>query len=499
MLEILGGRRAMTQRSASQRSALFAMIVAVMVVASTVGCADDPISPSLVTRLRILGLSPTPAEPSPGDQVTLELLWTDPPAECTGELDCPAEQSCQSGRCVRDDETVNVVWLVSRLAAWQSTESTATEGGFGGFLTSGIEIPGLGECSFDQESCSLSCGGIGDLSFWDLCTMACQGFEGSDISLCCGGAEAGQFNVTVPEAIEVPPPTCGGETSIDTSQVLQVQAQVCVGGRINLCDLDINSLSFGCEGEGAESVTALSRVQIAHDPAEANLGPVVERATWGRWQSTEVVGWSEETVVEVEGCLDSECTTRTCSHQGDCSRYCDDAICSSDYFDLSTRERIGWPAEQPRGATTCIEALCREEFSIALSSEAQETYLRACDEETSCEQDGDCGSNFVCDEGSCRRIENPVTAFYATDGLFTPGRVVLDKDGDGRPNVTRFRTRWLPPVLDECTTDADCYLGECIEEAGRCTLEVPLWIVARDGRGGQDWIERIIRVVPPRP
>ena len=300
----------MKQRSPSQPMALFAVIVATLAAASTLGCADDPISPSVVTRLRILGLSPTPAEPSPGDQVTLDLLWTDPPTSCNAELPCPVGQSCQTGQCVRDDETVNVVWLVSRLAAWQSTDTTATDGGFAGILTSGIEIPGLGECSFDQESCSLSCGGIGDLSLWDLCTMACQGFEGSDISLCCGGAEAGQFNVTVPEDIVVPPPECGGETSIDTSQILQVQAQVCVGGRINLCDLDINSLSFGCEGEGAESVTALSRVHIAHDPAEANLAPVVEEPTWGRWQSTEVVPWNDETVIEVEGCLDSECATR---------------------------------------------------------------------------------------------------------------------------------------------------------------------------------------------
>ena len=59
-------------------------------------------------------------------------------------------------------------------------------------------------------------------------------------------------------------------------------------------------------------------------------------------------------------------------------------------------------------------------------------------------RDSDCGSNFVCHEESCRRIENPVTAFYATDGLFTPGRVVLDTDGDGRANVTRFPNTLAP-------------------------------------------------------
>jgi hypothetical protein len=328
--------------------------------------------------------------------------------------------------------------------------------------------------------------------------MACQGLFGGDLAISCGGADARSFDVTVPSDVETAQPTCGGDTSLNFSQILQVQAQVCVGGRIDLCDLDPTSLSFGCDGDGAETVTAISRVNVASEAETANHGPSVREPLWGRYESTDVVPWGDGETIVVEGCLDSDCETRACSLQSDCSRICDGTSCpTSGFFDVESRSRIGVTDDRTRGATTCYEGRCREDFSVALTSEAQETYLRACDESPACETDAECDSNFVCDAGSCRRIENPVTAFYATDGLFTPGRVVLDTDGDGRPNADRFRTRWLPPVLDECSNDDDCYLGQCDAGTGRCTREVSLWIVARDGRGGQDWIERSVLVVPP--
>jgi len=482
---------------ASLRRAPFSILL--LVVVSAAGCAADPISPSHVTRLRILGLRPEPAEPLPGDSLSLDLLWTDTPKSCTQDTPCPTGQSCQSGACVRDDDTVQIVWLVSRLSAWQATDTTATNGSFTDLLTSGVDVPGLGQCTFDQASCSLSCEGFGDLSLWDLCSMGCQGLPGGDIAICCGGPAASHFDVSVPTDIEVPQPTCGGDTSIDLSQILQVQAQVCVGGEINLCDLDVASLSFGCEGEGAETVNAISRVNIADNADNANHGPSILGPLWGRTEARDVVHWTPDVDIVVEGCLDSDCATRACGQQADCSRICEGGSCpTSGYFDADSPARIDAPADSMRGPTTCYNDRCREELSVALTEAAQETYLRACDEETACAQDTDCASNFVCHEGTCRRIENPVTAFYTTDGLFNPGRVVLDTDGDGRPNDDRFRTHWIPPVLDECSSDADCYLGECDDQTGRCTREISFWVVSRDGRGGQDWIERTIRVVPPR-
>ena len=76
-----------------------------------------------------------------------------------------------------------------------------------------------------------------------------------------------------------------------------------------------------------------------------------------------------------------------------------------------------------------------------------------------------------------------MTAFFATDGAFTPGRVVLDTTGDGRPNDERFATRWLPPTLDPCEeADDPCSFGTCDPTLRLCTGEVDIWLVARDGR-----------------
>ena len=94
-------------------------------------------------------------------------------------------------------------------------------------------------------------------------------------------------------------------------------------------------------------------------------------------------------------------------------------------------------------------------------------------------------------------IEEPVVAFFATGGSLQPGRVVLDTTGDGRPNESRFVTHWLPPALEPCEQPGDpCSFGVCDPLYRLCLGEVSMWVVARDGRGGQDWIERLVRVVP---
>jgi hypothetical protein len=333
----------------------------------------------------------------------------------------------------------------------------------------------------------VSCEGLGDLTLWELCSLACVAPAFGEVAICCGDAGATRFEVTVPPDISASEATCDQDVSIDMTQVLQVQAQICVGGQIDLCHPDVDSLSFPCTGEGSETVAAISRVRIGADPADANHGPTIETPLWGRLESTAIEPWGAEPPLEIAGCLDEDCTDRECDSQEDCRG-----------FDERSPGRLG--------ATSCHEGRCKEEFSVALSPEAQETYLRPCDPEEPCESDDDCPASFVCDcghdgpcdegEGSCRRIENPVVAFFADGGAFAPGRSVLDTDGDGRPDRSRFRTRWLPPVLEECSIDADCAPGACDLDAGRCARDVSLWVVARDGRGGQEWVERSLRVVP---
>jgi len=90
-----------------------------------------------------------------------------------------------------------------------------------------------------------------------------------------------------------------------------------------------------------------------------------------------------------------------------------------------------------------------------------------------------------------------VTAFYATGGAFNPGRVVLDTTGNRRPDDEVFQTLWLPPVMDECAAaDDPCSFGVCDPAQGRCVGDISFWVVIRDGRGGQSWIERTVRIVP---
>lgn len=465
-------------RSPTSRPAVSILVASALVAAVAVGCAEDPISPSQVTGLRILGLRPEPAQPLPGDRVALDLLWADPPRACDAAAPCLAGQTCVEGACVRPDPTVQVMWFVVRLSAWQSSQASMEGGDLSSLISSQLEIPGFGACALDPASCSVTCDGFGELSLWELCSLACvgTGFEG--VALCCGDATAGRFELTVPEDIEIPEPGCGQEASVDMTQVLQVQAQVCVGGRIDLCNPDVGSLSFPCVGEGAEGVTAISRLRLAGSPDEANAGPRIETPVWGRLESPDIAAWSDAGPLEIAGCLDDGCAERACGTQADCLS-----------FDAASGTRLG--------ATSCLEGRCREEFSVGLSPTAQETYLKPCDEARACATDADCPAPFVCDGGGiCRRIENPVVAFFADGGSFMPGRAVLDTNADGRPDRSRFRTRWLPPVLEECVADADCVPGACDLDAGRCVREVSFWAVARDGRGGQDWIERELRVVP---
>jgi hypothetical protein len=435
------------------------LIVTLLILTSMLaGCVEDPISPSLVTKLRILGLQPDPPEPAPGDSLSLELLWTDTRPSCEEERDCEAGQRCEAGQCLRPSDNVEMIWIVSSISAWQSSEE-----GFGQLFSGfgGGDLPGTTE-----EQCQE----LRDL--YELCSaLTCVPL--GPVTICCGDEGASRVAVDVPSD-PAPPPTCDSETSFDTSAVLQIQAQVCIGGQLNLCDADLFSLSFGCEGEGAETVIASSRVRIATEGATPNSAPTIVEPTWGRLAEEDgpappdPVAWDEDLVPAIQGCQGNNCASRQCRSTSQC-----------------------------RENQVCDDGRCREVFSVAMAGGAQETFLGSCEEATRCEEDSDCEAGRVCEGGSCLRIENPVAAFYATSGSFTPGRVVLDTTGNGRPDEDRFTTRWLPPTLDPCEAEGDlCSFGQCDPELRLCTGEVDLWVVARDGRGGQSWIERRIRIVP---
>lgn len=415
-----------------------------------IGCGETPASPSVVTGLRILGLKPSPSQPLPGDQITLDLLWADPVTYCTQESPCPEGRTCQDGQCVRDNESTEIFWLVVPISAWESTEAVFGEvDDFTCFMERCPDpVPCVeGSTCLDGSPCNNG-----------FC-QPCFTFE--SITICCGTQGAESIQVTVPPELEVPPDDCSPDTSIDISAVLQVQVQVCAGGRINLCPDDLDSLSFGCDGEGAETVTAISRINVAATQEDANQDPQITESLWNGSE------WPME-AIEVRGCVEGSCADRACSADGDCN-----------------------------SGQVCSESRCREELTITLDEWAQEPYLDFCDQPQTCEQHSQCPTHRYCHEGLCHRIENPVTAFFATDGAFTPGRVVLDTTGDGRPNDENFVTTWLPPQLDACTAEGDpCTFGNCDPALGYCTGDVPVWVVIRDGRGGQDWIERTIRVVP---
>ncbi len=429
-------------------------------VLGILGCGADPLSPSQVTRLRILGLEPSPPEPSPGDALTLELLWTDVTPLCNSAQPCGVGQSCVDGKCVRDNDRVEMIWLVIPISAWQPSE-TGLSGLFGG--TPGNDVDPTDEQCLEASTLLHSC----------LALNGCFPIPESPILICCGDSRASSINLTVPPEIPIFEPVCDADSSIDLTPTLQITVQVCVGGELDLCAADLDGLSFGCTGEGAESVTAVSRVRLTDDRAEANRAPRIEHPWWGRVpypedepSDYEPAAWGEGVVVQ--GCQGTDCASRSCRDGDDCR---ENQICETDF--------------------------CREVLSIELGGGAQETYLESCQSEVECEHTGQCEVGSICAEGICRLIENPITAFYATDGAFTPGRVVLDTTGDGRPNDTRFATRWLPPTLDPCREEGDpCSFGTCDPAYRLCLGEVRMWVVARDGRGGQDWIERLVRIVP---
>lgn len=448
------------------------VLLVVVAVGFVVGCTADPISPSEVTGLRFLGLEPSPPQPAPGEPLTLEMVWTDPRPSCTGENECPLGQSCQDGVCLRDNDEVEIIWLVVPISNWQSTDV-----GLSGLFSGNSEDAEVEEaaCQDIREAFELFC----------LTLSGCfpvSDFFGSEVPastatpvICCGDERAARVSLQVPEGIEVPEPTCAEETSLDTAPTLQVQTQLCIGGELDLCQANVSSLSFGCTGEGAETITATSRVSLAWDSQSANLPPEIDDPRWGHLPNEEEPEapdtsqpWQEGTLLTVQGCQGNGCASRHCRSTEDC-----------------------------QAGQHCADGLCREELSLVLIGGAQETYLRPCDEPSTCQETADCPTRFVCDDGTCRRIENPVTAFFATDGAFTPGRVVLDTTGDGRPNDERFVTHWLPPTLDPCEAEGDeCSFGTCDPEVRLCTGDVSFWVVARDGRGGQDWIERTARIVP---
>jgi hypothetical protein len=412
-------------------------------------CAQDPLSPSRVDHVRVLGLKAAPPRPAPGDTLSLELLWADPAPSCSREAPCGPGRECRDGRCERTAAT-EVLWIVLPLAAWEPADLASIDMDE---LTCVMDrCPEPIPCAEDGE-----CPGVGRCD--DGFCVPCLAF--GPALFCCGTRGLDRIEVEVPADQELPDPDCSGESAINTSLVYQVHAQVCAGGRIDLCP-DPEALVFGCTGEGAESATATSRVSIVSDPAQANVAPVVLEPTF------DLEAWGDGVARDVRGCVDDGCADRVCDTGLDCV-----------------------------GGQVCAGSRCREEIALRMGDGAIETYLDPCDEPSPCETDSDCRTSRVCRDGLCRRIESPFAGYFATAGKIESARDVLDDDGDGRPDRGLVYTRWLPPALDECSADGDpCSFGRCDPAAGRCTGDVTFWIVVRDGRGGQDWIERTLHIVP---
>ncbi len=428
------------------RPNLSTLIVLLVVVA---GCAEDPKSPSRVESLRILGLKPTPTNPMPGDTLALELLWTDATPYCSRETPCGPGSTCTDGRCVRNEET-EILWLVFELAAWEPSDLASIDVDE---LTCVMDrCPDPIPCTEDSE-----CPGVGRCD--DGFCVPCLSF--GPALFCCGRRGLDRIDLLVPSDLEPPEPNCELDSALNASLVYQVQVQVCAGGRIDLCP-DPGALTFGCVGDGAQSVTATSRIDVLTDPSARNTAPIVESPTFS------LEAWDADRVFEVSGCHGGDCTNRECATSADCV-----------------------------GGQICSGSLCREEVAHRLGDGAVEAYLEVCDEPGSCESDADCPARRVCRDGLCHRIESPFAGYFATAGSINPARDILDNDGDGRPDQELVYSRWLPPVLDECgSADDPCTFGVCDPAAGWCVGDVMFWVVVRDGRGGQDWIERTLRIVP---
>lgn len=428
---------------------LRSLICLLSTVLGLVACAEETKSPSRVDSTRILGLKATPSNPAPGDTLSLELLWADPEPFCSGEGTCEPGRSCRGGRCVREAET-EILWIAVPIAAWEPTDLASLE--VDEFTCVMDRCPPPIPCT-DDAGCPYDGGCV------DGFCVPCLSF--GPVTVCCGTRNVRRIQLEVPPELTPPPPDCSPDTSINTDVIYQVQAQICAGGRIDLCP-DPEALTFACEGEGAASATATSRIEVVADPAEANLAPAVHQPIFS------LSAWEEGEVIEVRGCVDGDCSDRRCDGTGDCE-----------------------------SGQICWGSLCREEIILGMGEGATEVYLNPCDEPESCQEDSDCPMQRVCQDGLCHRIEVPFTGFFATAGWINPARDLLDEDGDGRPDQDRVYTTWLPPPLDACgESDAPCTFGRCDPESGRCTGEVDFWVVVRDGRGGQDWIERTLRIVP---
>jgi hypothetical protein len=75
--------------------------------------------------------------------------------------------------------------------------------------------------------------------------------------------------------------------------------------------------------------------------------------------------------------------------------------------------------------------------------------------------------------------ENLVYTWYATHGAWEPEQTGGPRDPAG--NEPPFESTWTAPRNPDVIGDG---------------LDVPVWVVQRDERGGQSWIETCVRVVP---
>jgi hypothetical protein len=335
--------------------------LAALLLVST-GCVEDQLRPSHVAGLRVLGLAADPADAIAGEPLSLELLWADPAPPCGEEAACPAGRACVEGLCEREAPT-QIAWLLLPLAAFEAAEDLEIPGsGTGGEGCIIDRCPPPTPCEADEE-----CPGEAGRCREGHCAPC---FAFGPATFCCG-EDVDRVETVVPEA-DAEPRDCADPTAIDLARVLQVQAQVCAGGEIDLCP-EPGSLSFGCVGQGADSVVAQSRLFIMEETEWPNARPVVAGL------ELDGSGWGEETR-EVRGCREEDCLDRACDGPDGCG-----------------------------AGQDCASGLCREVVELTLGEGALERYLEPCDSPASCEADSDCEAGWGCGEdGRCLAGPRPL-------------------------------------------------------------------------------------------
>jgi hypothetical protein len=147
------------------------------------------------------------------------------------------------------------------------------------------------------------------------------------------------------------------------------------------------------------------------------------------------------------------------------------------------RDPVTWA---PVGPVTTLDAIDPEHVAVG-----QGLYLRP----WLLPQDRETYATTVIDRDThlavapaVRPVERIRYAFYATAGKFDPPRTVSELL-PGVPGQVHLESKYVPPArLDELPLDA-----------ATGTRAVTFWIVVRDDRGGESWLERQLALDPPAP